>query len=500
MDYLDPRKRRYYNLRLLVGYVLVAIVIGLATIIVVYGANGYGINTKTGQIVENGLLFVGSKPGNAEIFLNGQDKNATAPARMILPAGNYTLELKKQGYRDWTRSFVLDGQSVARYVYPFLFPVTPKVTDLHTYKTEPGIITESPNRHWLLVENNSLSDRTPTFDQYDTTTLDKTTPAVTQVSLPVNLLSNYSARSKLTLVEWSTDNNNLLLKHTYPGGSEFVVVNRVHPEQSFNVNTLFNVSPDLVSLYNKTASQLYIYDASDGSLRLGKVSSRSLGSPILKNVLAYKPYGKNLLLYVTADNEPAGKAAARIWDNGKTYGLFEFQAGRHYLIDLAQYQGDFYYFAGSDAEGRVNLYKNPLNDLTDSASGKAVAFLSLGLPGATSGGFSDNAQFIGIENGQHFAVYDLQNNNEYTYSIKDPLSGKLQWMDGNRYIGETGGKVFVTDYDGTNQQLVASTNMPAGGFFSGDYNHLITLSQDSKSSNIILQDVDMRAGTDLPKK
>jgi len=500
MDYLDPRKRRYYNVRLIVGYVLVAIVIGLATVIVVYGANGYGFNTKTGQIVENGLLFVDSKPGGAEIFLNGVDKQTATSARMILPAGNYTLTLKKPGYRDWTRTFALNGQSVGRYVYPFLFPVNPKFTNLRTYKTEPGIITESPSRHWLLVENNSLSGQSPVFNQYDTTTLDKTQPAVTQVSLPAKLLTKYSAASKLTVVEWSTDNNNVLLKHTYPGGSEFIVFDRAKPSESFNVNTTFSVSPDAVSLYNKSVSQLYIYDKTSGTLRLANVSDQTLGQPIIKGALAYKSYAKNLVIYVTANNEPAGRVAAKIWDNGKVYTLFEFKAGRYYLIDLAQYQGDFYYFAGSDAEGRVNIFKNPLNDLTDTATGKAIAFLSLSLPGAAAGSFSDNAQFIGLENGQHFAVYDLQTGDAYNYSVKDPLAANMEWMDGDRYIGESSGAILVMDYDGSNPQRLGSTNLPVGGYFSGNYNHLLTLVPDSKNSGVILQDVDMRAGTDLPKQ
>ena len=123
MDFLDPRKRRAHNIRLIIGYVLVAIVIGLATVIIVYGANGYGINTKTGQIVQNGLLFADSNPGGSEIYLNGTDKNTKTAARLILPAGNYTLTLKKDGYRDWTRQFTLSEQSVARYVYPLLFPI-----------------------------------------------------------------------------------------------------------------------------------------------------------------------------------------------------------------------------------------------------------------------------------------------------------------------------------------------------------------------------------------
>src|SRR5260221_190217 len=102
MDFLDPKKRRAYHIRLIVGYILVAIVIGLGTIIIVYGANGYGINTKTGQIVQNGLLFVDSKPGGAEIYLNNADQHTTSSARLVLPAGNYTLTLKKPGYRDWS--------------------------------------------------------------------------------------------------------------------------------------------------------------------------------------------------------------------------------------------------------------------------------------------------------------------------------------------------------------------------------------------------------------
>ena len=102
MDFLDPKKRRSYHIRLITGYFLVAIVITLGTIIVIYGANGYGINRKTGQIVQNGLVFVDSKPANAEVFLNNVDQHTSTSARLVLPAGNYNMSLKKAGYRDWS--------------------------------------------------------------------------------------------------------------------------------------------------------------------------------------------------------------------------------------------------------------------------------------------------------------------------------------------------------------------------------------------------------------
>lgn len=498
MDYLDPRKRRAHNIRLVVGYFLVAIVIGLATYLLDQAANGYGINVKTGQIVQNALLFADSKPGGADIYLNGDNRGARTAARLILPAGNYTLTLKKDGYRDWSRKFTLNEQSVARYVYPFLFPVKPLTTNLKAYASLPGLVTETPDRHWLLVESNEASSQSPVFDMYDTSTLDQNTPVVQQISLPSGLLTDYSADSKLTVVEWSTDNNNLLLQHTTASGSEFVVFNRAHPDQSFNVNRMFNIHPTDVALFDKKAGQLYIYQA-DGSLRLGDTGNKTLGPVLIKHVLAFKPYGKSLITYVTDSGEPSGTVAARIWNNGDSFKLNEFPQGSKYLIEAAQFQGDFYYAAGSDNSDRINIYKNPLGQIKNPSASKALPILALNISGGQIISFSDNARFLGVEKDQQFAVYDFETQNEYEYTITDQTADLLHWMDGHRYIGTSNGKVFVMDYDGTNKQLVTDTAEPTGGLFSRDYNHLLVLAPNQDGSSFNLQDVDMRAGKDLPK-
>jgi hypothetical protein len=114
MDFLDPRRKRFNLLQLFAGYILVAIAIGLGTIILVYAAYGYSVNTKNGNIVENGLLFVDSQPGGAKIYLNNKSINSNTSARLVLPAGDYSLKLARDGYRDWTRKFTLDEHSVAR--------------------------------------------------------------------------------------------------------------------------------------------------------------------------------------------------------------------------------------------------------------------------------------------------------------------------------------------------------------------------------------------------
>lgn len=496
MDFLDPRKKRAFKTRLIIGYFLMAIAIGLAALILVYDAYGYGINTKTGDIIQNGLVFVDSKPSGANIYLNGV-QHGTTSARLVEPAGNYTLKITKDGYRTWQRPIQSEASTVEYYVYPFLFPSKPVSTVMQTYAIAPTLITESPDHHWLLVQTAATSNNTVNFDEFNT---GKPTQPAQLISLPDSVLTNADLPgNSLKMVEWSTDNNHVLLQHTYQGGSEYIIFDRADPSSSFNINKMFKINPDQVALRNKSVNQLYLYDQSAQTLRVGDTTKPELNPVFLKHVLAFKAYGSNLLTYVTDNNMPPNQVQARIWDNGPTYPLYTFPSGTHYLIDAAQYAGHWYYIAGSDTTDRVNIFQDPLSDIKDPAVGKAIPILALRVLGASKVSFSNNARFVEIESGQRFGVYDFEAKLRYQYTIKSPLAAPLQWMDGSRLIGESNSQVFVTDYDGINQQLLLPTVETDGGYFSSDYNHLFTLTPLTDSTSVHLDNIDMRAGTDLPK-
>jgi hypothetical protein len=97
MDFLDPKRRRAHNIRLIVGYVLVAIALALATTILVYQANGFGV--KQGKVIQNGLIFVSSNPSGATVNLNGQQYKDATNTRIVLQSGTYTMRLNRDGYR-----------------------------------------------------------------------------------------------------------------------------------------------------------------------------------------------------------------------------------------------------------------------------------------------------------------------------------------------------------------------------------------------------------------
>lgn len=495
MDFLDPRKRRSYQIRLIVGYVLMAIAISLGTIILVYGAYGYGINTKNGDIIQNGLLFVGSKPGAAQIYLNHTLEQSTTPARLVLPAGTYNLTIKKAGYRDWTRKFVLDEHSIARFVYPFLFPDKPQISSLKTYSSQPPLMTESPDQKWLLLQTPADTSSPISFDEYDTTSLTK---APQSLVLPDAVLTKGDTPdTSLAVVEWSSDNNHLLLQHSFSGGSEYILFDRNKPEASVNLSKLFKVSTAQLALYDKKAAQVYVYDQASGTLALGDIATGVIDSPLLSHVLAFKPYGPDFITYVTDQKASAGEALVRIWNNGQTYDLYTVTSGDKYLVDAAAYQGHTYFVAGSNKDSRVNVYRDPLNDIKDPSQGKAIPVLSLNELGAGKVSFSNNARFVAAENGQQISVYDTETLTNYGYTLQPVLAGPLVWMDGHRLIGQSGGNIFVSDFDGTNQQLLGETTDIEGGLFSADYNHLFTLAQSA--GGVVLENIDLRAGTDLPK-
>jgi len=88
-----------------------------------------------------------------------------------------------------------------------------------------------------------------------------------------------------------------------------------------------------VALRNKKVDQLYIYQQSGGTLQVGDTSKATLDDPILRNVLAFKAYGSNLLTYVTDTNAPSGQINVNIWDNKKTYLLTSIgRAARIWLM------------------------------------------------------------------------------------------------------------------------------------------------------------------------
>ncbi len=470
MDFLNPTKKRAQKIQLIVGYILIAIAIGLVTAILVFQSYGYDLDRKTGAIIQNGLLVVAAQPKPADIYLNGKQYKSQSDAKLVLPSDIYKLELKNNGYRDWSRTVSLAGGSIERFVYPFLWPQNLTAKTQKTYAAAPTLATQSPDRHWMLIQQ---PGQVGVFDQYDANDSKK---PVTVVTLPPTVLPAGTGH-QLSVVEWSTDNRHVLLQDDYSAGRQFIVLDRDTPTSSYNVTTALKINPSEVTLKDKHFDQLYVYDQATHKLDLGDVRDSTV-KPILTNVLAFKSHGSELIMYASDEGATAGKTRIMIKDGDGSYPLREVSAGSKYLMDLAQYSGHWYVGAGAAVDNKVYVYKDPLDKLKQTKPQPVVAESVLRVTGPGWIDFSANAQSLAIQGGSQFSVYDAENQRTYKYDLQLPVdtaAPNAEWMDGNRLIVNSAGKMVVVDFDGTNMQTLSANQPGLSPFFDRQYKLLYNI-------------------------
>lgn len=477
MDLLDPKKRRIHNIKIIIGYILIAIAIGLSTVLLLYTAYGYGLHK--GQVIQNGLIFVSSAPSGSDVFINGHRQGSTGE-RLFLMAGSYMMKIERNGYRTWQREVTVEGGTVEHFDYPFLFPVNLHTSALQSYPAAPQLATQSPDRRWILIEQ---PDKFGTFDLYDMK--DPKNRKTTTISLPSGLFPATTGNQVLKVVEWSNDNIHVLLQYDYSGGSEYIMLDTKDPTQSINLTKALNLtSTEQLSLQNKLYDQFFIYDTKTYMLGTASLSNTAV-TPVIENVLAYKTYNTNIVLYVTSNGAPKGQVDVKLFQNNATYLIRTLPVDTNYLVNLAQYNGSWYIAAGAQHDNRVYVYQNPISVLQQGAGSILIPNTVLRVNQPNYLKFSANTQFVVAANANHFAVYDAQYDKTYAYTIDAPFDASQQhvsWMDGDRLMYVSNGKLVVFDYDSTNLQTLMPADPAYVPFFDQNYHYVYDLAMSAATN------------------
>lgn len=495
MDFLDPKKTRKLTIQLFVGYFLVAVMIALATAILVYYAYGFNVN-REGNLVQKGLVFVSSQPSGAQLLVDDK-QTSTTNAKLNLPAGKYDLTLKRNGYRDWNRNITVDGGDVSHYVYPLLLPNRLQSTELKAFEAAPALTSQSPDRRWLVA----LTDvSNGTFEVFDLNRSQGQISDSTSFSIPNELMTESETPVRWEVLEWSSNNRHMLLKRYFTSKGqenfEYILADRQRPEGSHNLSYEFNATPTQLTLRDKKADQYYMYDAES---RLLSVASLDKPEPTayMQDVLAFKSHGEDTVLYVTSEGAKAGKVSVRLLQGFKDHPVRTVSEADTYLLDIARYEGDWYVVLGSQAEDRAFIYKNPTEQLEGTQ--KAVVSYALRLDKPTAVSFSANAQFVLAQNGKAFHVYDLENFRSYRYAAHYPIDKpqtNVQWMDGNRISYSSNGSQILFEYDNINRRELVAASPTFLSAYDREYKYLYTFTP-TESGALTLSSTPLRTEGDL---
>jgi hypothetical protein len=467
MDYLDPQK--------LIGYVCMAVAIIIATVVLVYQAYGFGID-KNGTVIQNGIVFFSSQPNPAKVYLNGTRAKFDTNARVALPASIYKVRMSRPGYQDWQRTIEVNGGSVTHYDYPLLLPTVAKTTTIAPLSTVPGLTTQSLDRRWLITNDIADPDNFVVYDIKN-----PTKPALT-ISLPVDLATKATTNEHWQIVEWADDNQHVLLQHTADTTVEYILLDRDSPTQSLNLTKTLENTPAAVALSNKKYDQYYLYNSTEHTLRTASLKAPTAVN-LLSDVLAYKSYGDNAVVFFTSADAPAGKVLLKQQIGNRAVLLRSFPASTRYIVDLATYSNTPYVVASSVDENKVYIYKDPASQLAAHPAQVIVPIQVLRVNSPDYESCSSTAQYIVLEHGNQVAVYDLENKNGYNYDLSthvslDSAQPHVQWMDGDRLTytsassSAAGAMIQILDFDQTNQRSFIPGSPLSSPFFSPDYKNV----------------------------
>ncbi len=489
MDFLNPKKRKAHKRRLFIGYVLMAIVVAIGTMTILYLAYGYDVDRTSGTVIQNGIVFVDSKPRGATVYVNNIPERSRTDTSMRLPAGVYTVRLEAPGFRTWERTFNLEGGEIERLVYPFLLPNNLVINDVKQYAATPQLATQSPDRRWVVVQQ---PGQTYLFDVFD---LSDPIKAPTPIAVPVTMLTEPSAEATLEAVEWSTNNRHVLFKRTYGGQVEFLILDREDTTSSVNLTTLFGIKPVEVSLKNKRPDQVYYQESVPGVLRSADTKNRTISAPLLSGVIKYKTYGDDIVLFVTREGAETGKTDFKILEGDKIYNLKTASQSDNYVLDISRYKDQWYYVAGSSVDNMTFVYRNPLSALKQEVKSPLTVTAILRLENPRFASFSANTQFIGVQSGSNIITLDLEQIHQYRLKLGQDLAltDKVQWMDGNRYQYVYNQQSYIIDFDGSNEQTLVTTRLINGPFFDRDYDNVFTIEgskQDAAKAALTMTIID----------
>ncbi len=466
MDYLDPRKKRHHAIILFIGYGLITIAIAIATVILVYVGSGYYVDRSTGDLIQNGQLFVNSDPDGATISLNGKQQKTKTAGRLVVPSGSYDVKVSRSGYRDWSQTVQLDGGRIQSIDYIRLVPKTLTSDIMQTFTNTPSSVSQSVNRRFVTM---IFADKPNTIFVIDTTRPDR---APTEVALAKTVLANPDKPASLKILEWSDDDKHFLLENIIDtGAKEYIVASRDPSDAPVNLTTTLNLPGVQLSLRDRSTGSFYAYNPADKSLSVINQNSKQ-SEKKLSNVLAYKTFDTDTVLYITAAGATQGKVQARLLTGDKNYLMRELTEAPTYLLDMAKLGNTPVMAIGSPAENKVTILRNPIAYLrVNPLQAVPLATTVLQVDQPTEVSFSTDATTVVARGAQNAASHHFEEDRTVKFAVAQPLvaSTELRWIDGKHFTYTSDSKGYVADYDGSNVQQIVPSVSPFGLYFDNDY-------------------------------
>ena len=449
------------------------LVVSLLVLVMMLIVLGYTINQNDGKIEQGSLLQLTSRPSGAEVSIDGTDVGSTTNTKRTVSTGEHTITYALDKYHPWSKSVNLSAGQVVWINYARLVPINLVPATVQTFASVASM-SASPNRSYMLLHEKPESS---TFQFVDVRTDDVRT---TEVTLPDGSLSvPTKGAQKVKVVAWSSNENFVLVRNDFGNQTEWVVIDREHPEKSININKTFAISPDKVVFAGK--SDRLFFALIDNSVKRLNTSDKSTSISLATSVDDFSAYDDSTIAYTGLPNELGVRVAG--------YSQLDFRkqqiirtyhnTDKPFFVAMSSYFNKRYAAVVRDNQ----LIVDTGSFATPSSSPDLRRVFAKDIPsGVRKLTISANGRFVLLEYADKFAVYDIElgvyHQTQWTYQTANQKAA--QWLDDYIIWSDNGGDLRIYDFDGANQHDLMKVTEGFSAVLAGGGKYVYGLLQTDK--------------------
>ncbi len=472
---IDFGSEKNKNLIHFVKYGLTGVLVILVTVALVFAADGYDIDKRTGEIIHNGLVMVASEPVPADIYINGEPENDATKSKLSLPMGQYVILLKQDGFYDWSKKISVEGSDVVWLYYPRLIPTEIKTTNIEAFK-DVNMASQSPDNKSLLLHESAGDNKLLLFD-----TVNRESNAV-PIIIPIAVLSQQpGVLSQFEVIDWAQDDRTVLLEHTNGSVKELLLMDITKPEEATNLSRIFEL--DMTSLRFVDDSKDKLYAVVNSSLRRIDANAKTISGALIDNVSQYSVDNG----YVAAIHGKKGEIKVSILDDDKLMKFTDLKEdATNYIVEISQFDGDRYLALADRTAGVTNIYQD-FARIAEHPDEK-TELTQLKLADLKYLSFSPGGQLVMAQSGKSFRLYDFEVEVKRAFNTKLEIAKDTEanWIDGfHLSLVDTKSGAYFLDYDGLNSHLINAVDAKLGVFYDEKIEGMFFFNTDKSGSDIL---------------
>lgn len=434
--YMDREKnRRRQNLRVIISEAIMVLVVIITVTILAFIVSGYWLNADF-KVERQGMLQIASIPTGADVMIDNENPSwfQRTNTSKILPSGEHTITIAKEGYDSWSKTINISEGLLYRIHYPRLFLQNRSSEDILDIAGST-LATISPDRETLILIN-----QTTDWLKVDLRSQDlKVQKVDISAYFPGVSLADGATTGvftgEISDINWDRSGDHILFKLQAEGETEWVLLDVFKTDDSVNLSREFQLSFDEVEILDDSSNNLLTLQ--NGDLRRIDVPKKVITETLVEQVIDFDHYENEIVFSALNQTEyqigrfKLGDEEAKILTTSPT----------PVQVAISKFYDDMY-ITLLEAD-LVSLYaQKDFLKLSDYQLSFTPEELKVGHHG----------EFITFRAGTMIATLDMESRTVREWQVEGSQFG---WIDNDMIYSVADGKLIVYDFDGLNRRVIA---------------------------------------------